>query len=303
MEESAMKTPEMQSVWKPVLDLGEGPIWHPPSERFLFVDIHGHAIHSWNPKNDERQSWTTPERVGWLIARADGDGFMAGLQSGFARVWLDAELRLERWDSPHPNQPDVRMNDAKADCLGRIWAGSMNNRDPSSPDGQLARLDPDGSITLVEKGIHIANGPAIAPEGTWMLHTDSWLNSVYRYRIGEDGLVYDKTLWRRFSKSEGTPDGMTLDANGNVWIAFWGGACIRQFNEHATMLQQIDLPALQITSMAFGGATMDQMLVTSARNGLSPEQLSKYPQSGSAFLLQPGVRGFAACTFGGRSVA
>ena len=287
---SPQPTP-VQVVWPATLVLGEGPVWHAPSGKFYFVDVHGCAVHAWSPTTDARQSWKLPERIGWVIPRTDGDGFMAGLQSGFARLWLEPSLRLEPIGCPHAGQPDVRLNDAKADCHGRIWAGSMNNEDPSRPDGQLTRLDPSGQFEVLERGIHIANGPAIATDGSWMLHTESFRNTIYRYQLTGDGQLAGKTLWRKFTRDEGTPDGMTMDRDGNVWVAFWGGACIRQFTPQAQMLRQIDLPALQITSVAFGGEALDLLLVSSARTGMDAAQLAQYPQSGSAFVLQPGVQG------------
>lgn len=280
------------------MDLGEGPLWHIASQRFLCVDIHGCAIHAWSPATGEHQTWKTPERIGWLIPRTDGDGFIAGFQSGFARLWLEPTLRWEAMGCPHPHMPDVRLNDAKADCMGRIWAGSMNNRDPSCPDGQLTRLDPSGGFQVLERNIHIANGPAIAHDAQWLLHTDSWRNTTYRYRIDAAGQLAEKTVWRQFADTEGTPDGMTMDSDGNVWIAFWGGACIRQFTPQAKMLQQIDLPATQITSMAFGGTEMNTLFITSARNGLSEEQLAQQPQAGYTFVVQSSIKGALPCTFG-----
>lgn len=290
--------PSFSVAWPASMDLGEGAMWHAASERFFCVDIHCCTLFAWSPTTQQVQTWRMPERIGWIIARTDGDGFMVGLQSGFARVWLEPELRIERWSCPHPNATDVRLNDAKADCHGRIWAGSMNNRNPSQPDGQLVRLDADGKFEVLERNIHIANGPAIAADGSWMLHNDSYLNTTYRYSISEAGQLSDKTLWRSYSDAEGTPDGMTMDANGNVWIAFWGGACVRQFDQNGSQLQQIDLPALQITSMAFGSANFDTLFVTSARNGLNAEQLEKYPLSGCAFVVRANAKGLQACTFG-----
>ena len=289
---------EVQTAWPQALDLGEGAMWHAPSQQFYCVDIHGCAIHAWSPTTGLHRSWALPERVGWLIARNDGDGFMAGLQSGFARVWLEPELRIEPAGCAHPDQPDVRLNDAKADRWGRIWAGAMNNRDPSQADGYLARLDASGKIFVVEAGIHIANGPAIAPDGSWMLHNDSFLNTTYRYRITGDGQLVDKTVWRVFTEAEGTPDGMTMDREGQVWIAFWGGGCVRQFDPQGVQQRQIDLPATQITSMAFGGDTMDLLLVTSASAGLKAAQLAASPQAGCTFVLRPGVAGLLPFAFG-----
>lgn len=288
----------MQTIWPAELYLGEGPVWHAASGRFFFVDIHGCAVHAWHATTHQRQSWKMPERIGWLIARRDGDGFMAGFQSGFVRLWLEPELRVEAIGSPHPEQPDVRLNDAKADCHGRIWAGSMNNADTRRPDGQLTRLDPDGSFTVMEEGIRIANGPCISEDGRRMLHTDSALDTVFDYRVSPAGELMDKQVWKRFGGQQGTPDGMTLDADGNVWIAFWGGACIRQFTPEGALLQRIDLPALQITCMAFGGDDLKSLVVTSARNGLSGKQLAQYPGSGAVFLLRPGASGVLPKAFG-----
>ena len=290
--------PNTTVAWPAAMDLGEGALWHAASQRFFCVDIHGCTLHAWSPGTQVHQSWPLPERIGWIIARTDGDGFMLGLQSGFARVWLEPEFRLERLGCPHPGQPDVRLNDAKADRHGRIWAGSMNNSHPERPDGQLTRLDPCGTFAVLERNIHIANGPAIAADATWMLHNDSYLNTTYRYNMSAAGTLTDKTVWRTYSAAEGTPDGMTFDASGQVWIAFWGGACVRQFSPDGTLLQQIDLPALQITSIVFGGAQLDTLFITSARNGLCAEQLAGYPLSGCALVVQTSAKGVLPCTFG-----
>jgi D-xylonolactonase len=101
-----------------------------------------------------------------VIPRHDGDGHVAGLQSGFVRLWLEPTPRLDAIGSPHPDEPAVRLNDAKADPWGRVWAGSMNNDDHARPDGRLARLDPDGGIEVVERGLRICNGPAIDADGS-----------------------------------------------------------------------------------------------------------------------------------------
>lgn len=293
-----LNTPPIRSVWPADLQLGEGPLWHAASQRFFFVDIHGCALHAWTPSTNARQSWAMPERICWLVPRSDGDGFIAGLQSGFVRLWLEPELRTEPIGTPHPGEPLVRLNDAKADRYGRIWAGSMHNDDASLQRGRLARLTADGGINVIESGIYIANGPAIAHDGSWMLHTDSYLDTVYRYDLSPEGALSGKAVWNKFGGEQGTPDGMTLDRDGNVWVAFWGGSCIRQFTPEGTLLRTIALPAPQITSMAFGGDKLDQLLVTSARVGLDDATLERYPLAGSIFVLEPGVQGVLPCTFG-----
>lgn len=289
---------DIQSVWPAELDLGEGPLWHAATHKFYFVDIHGCAVLAWNPTTGTRETWKMPERIGWIIPRTDGDGFMAGFQSGFARLWLEPVLRVVPIGCPHPGLPDVRLNDAKADRCGRIWAGSMNNVDPSLRQGQLTRLDGNGQFTVVESGIYIANGPAIASDGAWMLHNDSYTSTTYRYRITDDGQLAEKAVWRKFSADEGSPDGMTMDAAGNIWIAFWGGGCLRQFSPDARQLRQIDLPAPQVTSMAFGGDSLDLLLVTTARNGMTAAQLEQHPLAGSVFAVDASVVGLLPSTYG-----
>ena len=281
----------------PLLELGEGPLWDEAKQRFLVVDIHGRAVHGWAPGSATSQRWDVPERIGWLIPRRDGDGFIAGLQSGFARLWLEPALRIEPMGSPHAGQPAVRLNDAKADRWGRIWAGSMNNDEHALPDGQLARLDAEGGIEVVERGLHICNGPAITPDGEWLFHTDSYKARTFRYRLDAQGL-HDKSLWKQFDRNQGSPDGMCFDAEGCLWIAFWGAGCVRRFSVEGEMLLQIDLPPRQTSSVAFGGPDFSLMLVTSAREGLNAAALQAQPLAGATFALCPGVCGLPALGFG-----
>ncbi len=282
----------------PRLELGEGPLWDDARQRFLVMDVDARAIHAWTPGGATTQRWRVPERIGWLIPRRDGDGYIAGLQSGFARVWLGPGMRIESIGSPHPGQAAVRLNDAKADRQGRIWAGSMNADDYSRADGQLARLDADGSIHVMERGLHVCNGPAITPDGEWLFHTDSFKARIHRYRLDAQGTLGDRTLWRQFDVRQGTPDGMCFDAEGCLWIALWGGGCVRRFSVEGEMLAQIDLPTRQITSVAFGGPGYATLLVTSARVGLSAAALQAQPLAGATFALRPGVRGLPALAYG-----
>jgi sugar lactone lactonase YvrE len=293
-----MGAPAWTQAPLPLLELGEGPLWDEDATRFLVVDIHGRGVHAWDPASGATRQWRLPERIGWLIPRRDRDGWVAGLQSGFVRLWLEPELRIEPIGSPHPGEPQVRLNDAKADPWGRIWAGSMNNDDHARRDGRLARLDPDGRIEVVERHIRICNGPAISVDGRVFMHTDSAARTVYRYALDADGRLADKTPWRRFDPADGAPDGMSFDAEGALWIAFWGAGCVRRFALDGRLLRQIDLPARQVTSVAFGGPDFATLLVTSAREGLDEAALQAQPLAGATFVLRPGVAGLAAARFG-----
>lgn len=269
--------------------LGEGPLWHPAENALYWVDILDQRVNRLSLADGKVDSWVMPEMVGWVIARADAPGFLAGLQSGVKAVSFDP-LTVTPFADLAGEPVGNRMNDAKADRHGRIWAGTMpvgHDR----PTGSLYRLD-GTTLTAVDRGYHIANGPAISPDSRWLFHTDSRLREVYRFALHDDGTLGPRALWLRFEDEWGNPDGMTFDAEGGLWIAHWGGARISRFDTDARIERHIALPASQITSMAFAGADLDRLFVTSASDG------SDEPQGGELFEVDPGMRGLAPHRFG-----
>jgi xylono-1,5-lactonase len=270
--------------------LGEGPLWHPDESALYWTDILGRRVNRLTLASGAVDSWTMPEMTGWLVARADAPGFLAGAQSGVKAVTFDP-FAVERF-ADFPNHPAAnRLNDAKADAQGRVWAGSM----PVTcdvPTGAFHRIDPDGTVTVVDGPYIIANGPAISPDGRHLFHTDTGKSEIYRFRLHEDGRIDEKTLWLTFDDAWGTPDGMTFDAEGGLWIAHWGGSRVTRFDPDARPERAIGLPASQITCMAFAGEELDRMFVTSASDGVDE------PHAGALFEVDAGVRGFAPHRFG-----
>ncbi|WP_332819592.1 SMP-30/gluconolactonase/LRE family protein [Sphingopyxis sp.] len=270
--------------------LGEGPLWSPRDNALYWVDILGCRLNRLGLVDGNVAGWTLSEPIGWVIERASGDGFIAGLESGFAELRLDP-FAVAPFHDPEPDRPANRMNDAKADDAGRIWAGTMPS-DCEGASGSLYRLDPDHSVTRVDTGYTIANGPALMPGGEHLFHTDSKLGHVYRYRIADDGSLCDRTTFLDFAGRDGTPDGMTFDADGGLWIALWGAGRIDRYTPDARLDRSIALPALQLTSCAFAGAAFERLFVTSAAEG---DPVS--PHAGALFEVDAGVRGFAARQF------
>lgn len=226
-----------------------------------------------------------PEMTGWIIARRDAPGFLAGAESGIKAVTLDPFADLP--DYPPAN----RMNDAKADRHGRIWAGSM----PITADritGAFYCLDHDGSVEVVDSSYGIANGPAISPDGKWLFHTDTLKREIYRFPYQDDGSLGRKELSLRFEPEWSKPDGMTFDAEGGLWIANWGGSRVSRFTPDGRIEHDIRLPASQTTCMSFAGEALDRMFVTSAADGVDE------PEAGALFEVDPGVRGLAPHQFG-----
>lgn len=275
--------------------LGEGPLWHAPDNALYWVDILEKRVNRLSLADaDEKpgrvDEWPMPEMVGWIIARRDAPGFLIGAESGVKALTLDPfEVRPFATLSDHA--PGNRMNDAKADRNGRIWAGTMPVT-ADRPTGAFYRVDQDGAVAIVDRPYHIANGPAISPDGRWLFHTDTRFRETYRFALRDDGTLGDRELWLRFDPAWGSPDGMTFDAEGGLWIAHWGGSRVSRFDPDGRIERDIRLPASQITSMAFAGEGLDRMFVTSAATGVDE------PQAGCLFEVDPGVRGLAPHRFG-----
>jgi D-xylonolactonase len=269
--------------WAFGAQLGEGPVWHEAQRRLYFVDIYGPAIHALDPEDGSRWHWTMPVAIGWLLPHEDGRSFWAGFRDGFARLWLEPVLRIEYVARLHREQPNLRLNDAKRDRCGRIWAGSMDDADPSRPVGRLYCLKPDGTWFIADDGYHICNGPTFSPDGRTLYHTDSWLRRIYAYDLDDHGGLSQRRVWRKFEEDEGLPDGMCTDAEGSIWVAHWGGSRVSRFAANGNLQLSIPLPASQITSCTLVDGR--RLFVTSARRGLNEAALAAEPLAGAVFEL------------------
>ncbi|MGV7208882.1 SMP-30/gluconolactonase/LRE family protein [Oxalobacteraceae bacterium A2-2] len=294
-----MSNYDVQCLWEAKAQLGEGPLWVAEQKRLYFVDLKGKTLHGYDALDGKTHSWAMPDYICWLVARRDGDGFMAGLRDGIARLWLEPELRIDYIARPFAEGDGLRMNDAKADRHGRIWAGSMHNTDYAQAVGRLFRLDPDLSLHVADDGYHICNGPAFSLDGATMYHTDSYEGRTYAYPLAADGSLGAPRVWRQFdADSEGSPDGMTVDSEGCVWIGQWGGARVCRYSPDGELLQTIPVPARNPASVAFGGADLKTLYIVSAAEDNSPQQLADYPLTGALFSVRVEVAGVNQPRFG-----
>ena len=294
-----MSKHDVQCLWQLGAQLGEGPLWVAEQNRLYFVDLKNQTLHALDTVSGERHSWKMPDYICWLIARRDGDGFMAGLRDGIARVWLEPELRIEYLHRPFPAGSGLRMNDAKVDGAGRIWAGSMHNTDYAQAIGMLFRLDKDLTLTVADDAYHICNGPAFSNDGATMYHTDSFEGRTYAYPLAADGTLGEPRVWRQFDDAiEGAPDGMTVDSEGCVWIAQWGGARVCRYSPQGELLETIRVPARNPASCTFGGPDLKTLFITTASEDNTPEELEKYPLTGALFSVRVEVAGVPAARFG-----
>jgi sugar lactone lactonase YvrE len=272
--------------------LGEGPAWSARRGALFWVDILAPALRCFDPATGAVVSWDMPEKIGWAIECANHDRFIIGLKSGFAYLDIDT-LQIEPIGRPEPDRPHNRLNDAKVDRAGRIWAGTMDDREVAAT-GALYRLDPGLSWTRHDDGYGVTNGPTFSLDGNTLYHTDSLNRTVFAFDLTAEGTLINKRPFLRFNDSWGYPDGMCTDAEGGIWIAHWGGGRISRFGPDGRLDRSVALPASQVTSVAFGGPQLDRMFVTSAAVGVPGEALA-----GALFEVESGTRGVAPTLFAG----
>ena len=276
-------------------ELGEGPVWVAAERALYWVDINGRRIFRLS-ESGERREWPTPMRVGSIAPRARG-GFIAGTDRGIALVDLDQD-RFEVVASPEQHLPHNRFNDGKVDRQGRFLAGTMDDREKGSA-GALYRIDPNRTCTAIDGGYGITNGPAFSPDGARMYHSDTLRQVTYAFDLDAAGEATNRRVFVQFGAGDGHPDGMTVDAEGCLWIALWGGWCVRRFSPDGDLLRTVEMPVEQPSSCAFGGPGLDRLYVTSATKGLDQTALAMQPNAGGLFMLIPGVRGIPDLPFAG----
>lgn len=290
----------MAEAWRVVAreerdELGEGPLWSAKHNAIFWVDILSHFLYRYSLADNSVQRWSLPERIGWAVERRNKPGFIAGLQSGFYELELEP-FSLRFIADPEPQFPGNRLNDAKVDQGGRIWAGTMDAAIVETT-GSLYCLRPDMSVRKVDDGYKVTNGPTFSPQQEFMYHTDTGAKTIYRFDLSPNGELSNKKEWLKFSGDAGLPDGMTTDAEGFVWIAHWGGSRISRWSPDAKLDREIRLPAPQITSITFAGPDLNRMFVTSAAKGLDRK---KETFAGSLFEVDAGgVRGLLPGQFAG----
>lgn len=279
-------------------ELGEGPFWDARHGRIGWVDILGRTLHRLDPATGDDRPLATPLDVGAAVPRRAG-GYLLALADGIWRV--DGEDGApERWRPIGADDPETRFNDGKCDAAGRFWVGTMRY-DAAPGGGALYRIDPDGSVTTQATGVAISNGLAWSPDGrtTWYIDTLDRRVDAFATDPGTGAVTARSTAFS-VEDADGLPDGMCIDAEGGLWIAFWGGSCVRRYDPATGRCDvRIALPVPNVTSCAFGGPDLADLYITTARAGLAPDALAAHPAAGGLFHIRPGVRGTPTEAFAG----
>lgn len=279
-------------------ELGEGPRWHAGERRLYWVDIARNELHRFDPGTgtDEVRRFDAP--VGCFAFCASG-GLLLAMKDGLALLdhWEDAPRPFG--DQLFEDRPDLRFNDGRTDPAGRFWVGSVN-MPKSARDAALYRVDPDGTIGLVESGMLTCNGAAFNAQGTAFRHADTPSHELRAYAVDPvSGALSDRQIIRRFPEGRGRPDGGSFDAEGCYWSALFDGGRVVRLDDAGEILATVQLPVLRPTMIAFGGDDLRTAYVTSARTGLSEAQLDEQPHAGAIFTFRVDVPGVPETPFAG----
>ena len=283
-----IKTTEPKVIWKLKCTLGEGTLWVKEHNSIYFVDIKRKCFFSLNIKNNKKKKYKVNKEIGFL-AHIKNNIFILGLQ-GELRI---QDIKTKKVIKSIFVEDDIelnRINDGKTDPKGNLWFGTMDNLERKIEKGSLYKLDKDLNLIKVDKNYRITNGPAFIDEYNFY-HTDSSKKSIYKIKINEMNKIVSKKIFKKFSSKDGSPDGMTLDKNKNLWVAHFHGACISVFNKTAKLIHRVNLPAKNITNCAFGGKNNKEIFITSATKGMNRADLQKFKYSGSLFSVKSKING------------
>ncbi len=300
-----------QAIWESRCILGEGLVWREADASMYFVDIKGREVLAYTPADGKQRRWAVPQMTGWLVpgsARADAskassNTWIAGLQQGIALLHLldESAVEVEWLHRLHDESSDMRLNDAKADAAGRLWFGSMNNRDCSRPEGFFYCWKPGGfSPVAMDGGYGVTNGPTFSRNDRTLYHTDSFADTIYAFDVSEQGELSNKRVWVKFASDEGSPDGMCTDAHDHVWVAHWNGSRVTRRDPTGRVVQTIEVDAPHVTNVAFGGAAYGDLYITTATVGLDEAGLKAAPASGALFVVNGAGQGVAPGVFQGQ---
>ena len=272
--------------------LGEGPIWDARTGELLWVDIMAGIVHRFDPATGADRALDAGQSVGAVVPRASG-GYVLALRDGFAAA-DGADVRLVA--PVDEGRRDLRMNDGACDSAGRFWAGTMH-LDEVAGAGALYRLDADGVVETVLRGVTISNGIGWSPDDTRMYYIDTPTHGLDAFDFDADaGTISNRRRIATVAEGNGFPDGLVVDAEGCIWVALWEGWAVRRYSPGGELLAVVDVPAARVRKPAFGGPALDRLYVTTAApDAADPAQ----PHAGGVFAADPGVRGLPPGTYAG----
>jgi sugar lactone lactonase YvrE len=277
-------------------DLGEGPLWDDVRARLFWVDIMRGLVHEFDPATASDRAIEIGQPVGAVGLARDGTLVLA-VRDGFARLDV-ASVAVRTIATIDPGPGDLRMNDGACDPMGRFWAGTMA-LDERHGAGTLYRLDPDGLVRTMIASVTISNGIDWSDDCRTMYYVDSETGRIdgFDFDLASGGIGH-RHPFATIPSEAGVPDGLTVDAEGGVWVALWGGGALHRYAPDGQLDRVVPLPVTHPTSCTFGGPDLGDLYITSAACALDADARAAQPLAGALLRCRPGVRGRRAHRFG-----
>ncbi len=278
-------------------EVGESPVWDTERGELLWVDIPRGLVHRLDPATGRDVPLPVGQPVGAVALRASG-GLVLALRDGFGLLdYGSREVSIVQ--GVETDLPGNRMNDGKCDRAGRFWAGTMAV-DETPYAGALYRLDTDLRVRQVVPDATMPNGLDWSPDERTLYYVDTFDQGIDIFDYDpEQGALANRRRLVDIEPADGLPDGLTVDSEGFLWVALWGGSAIRRYAPDGRLDMVVELPVTQVTSCTFGGADLDELYVTTASEGLQGEDLRRQPLAGGVFRLRPGIQGRPPRMFAG----
>jgi sugar lactone lactonase YvrE len=287
--------------------LGEGCFWDAEGGFLWWLDaILPARIHRLHVETGAYRFWFFTEMVTAMAKRRDGT-LIVGSANGlnFFDPVTGALTAVKR--GLEPQRPQNRGNDGACDARGRFWFGTMMNnigRDGSDlpithTSGTLFRVDADLTVTEMAQGVGVSNGPCWSPDGKTFYFTDSMRQIIWAYDFDVEAGAISNRRVHNDTRDHGYPDGATVDAEGFIWSARWGGTCVLRIDPKGRIDRVVPMPASRVTNVCFGGPRLDTLYATTARHNVPGPTLHKFPLQGGLFCFDPGVSGFEKHAFAG----
>lgn len=264
--------------------VGESPVWDVQRNGLWWIDIRAPALHFHGDAESEDKIWPMPTTIGFVVLCNDGL-LVVGLNTGL-HLFDPESGKFQVLLNPLEGTTSMRLNEGQVDPDGRLWFGIMHDRG-EVPVGMLMRWEPGRDLVVLRENLNIPNGLSFGKDDSLATFTDSSEGRLLR--IGEDGKEFAEFF--PAVQNAGVPDGAVRDADDHVWLARFGGNCVLRISPDGQVVQRIEVPAPNVTSVTLGGADGRDLFITTARLRLTEAELAQWPQSGSLFSARVQVPG------------
>ncbi len=269
--------------------LGECPLWHAPTSTLTWIDVPGHIVRRLDTSSGRTQAWPVESEPGCVALTGDGCDMIVPVRNRIFRIEVASGRQTLLATAPF-DPLSHRFNDGRCDSRGRFWMGVFNER-RDAPSAGLWCLD-RGELRPGPQGVVLSNGVAFSPDERWLYQSDTVGKAIYRYPYDiATGTCGERQLFADLANEDGTPDGASVDRQGRIWAALYGGGALIALSEEGAIVQRLALPVKCPTMPGFGGADMHTLFIATSRYKRPAGEFEATPLAGSMLTLRMPVAG------------